>query len=177
MIARAAAGDRAAWAGLVERYLVAIAGYAWYMLGDQAEAEDVAQETFMRLMGKIPGWDAAGSASLKTWLYRVAINQCIDRRRKNVPDLMETLPEIPVGGAGETDARFDEMRAVAEAVGRLPERQKMVLVLVYYQGFTNGEAAELMSLSVEAVESLLSRARRALRATLAPLRADLLGRN
>lgn len=177
LIARAGAGDRAAWSALVDRYLGPISGYAWFMLGDRAEAEDIAQETFLRLMGKIGTWDAGGAASLRTWLYRVAINLCIDRRRKVVPVPVETLPETPTGSAAETDGQLDRTRAVGEAIGRLPERQRAVLTLVYYQGFGNGEAADLLGLSVEAVESLLGRARRALRATLAPLRDDLIGRS
>jgi RNA polymerase sigma-70 factor (ECF subfamily) len=174
LIARAGAGDRAAWAALVDRYLGAISGYAWYMLGDQGEAEDIAQETFIRLMGKAADWDADGTASLKTWLYRVAINLCIDRRRRVVPTPVDTLPETPTGGPAEVDGHYDRARWVARAVGRLPERQRAVLALVYYQGMSNGEAAEMLKLSVEAVESLLARARRALRATLEPLRDDLL---
>ncbi len=175
LVSRAATGDRAAWGALVDRYLGAISGYAWYMLGDRGEAEDVAQETFMRLMNKVGAWEAGG-AGLKTWLYRVAINLCIDRRRKHLPEPMAELPEVPDGGAAETDERFDQARAVREALDRLPERQRTVMTLVYYQGLTNGEAAELLKLSVDAVESLLARARRAMRATLAPLRDDLMGR-
>lgn len=175
LVSRAATGDRAAWGTLVDRYLAAISGYAWYMLGDRGEAEDVAQETFVRLMAKVGAWEAGG-AGLKTWLYRVAINLCIDRRRKHVPEPVAELPEVPDGGAAAADERFDRARAVREALDRLPERQRLVMTLVYYQGFTNGEAASLLKLSVDAVESLLARARRAMRATLAPLRDDLMGR-
>lgn len=177
LIVRAGAGDRAAWAALVDRYLASLTGYAWYMLGDQGEAEDIIQETFLRLMGKIGAGDGDGVASLKTWLYRVAINLCIDRKRKAVPVPVESLPETAVGGAQEADTHFDRVRAVAEAVGRLPERQRAVLTPVYYQGFSNAEAGDLLKLGVEAVESLLARARRALRAALAPLRDDLMERN
>ena len=67
------------------------------MLGDQGEAEDVAQETFMRLMYKVAD-GRRGCRSLKTWLYRVAINLCIDRRRKNVPEPMAELPDVPEAG-------------------------------------------------------------------------------
>ena len=177
LIAQAGAGDHAAWAALVGRYLGPITGYAWRMLGDQGEAEDIAQETFLRLMGKAAAWDAGGDATLKTWLYRVAINLCTDRRRKHMPVLMDELPELPDGGARAVDERHDRARVVREALGRLPERQRAVLALVYYQGLSNGEAAEMLKVSVEAVESLLSRGRRALRAALIPLREELLGRD
>ncbi len=68
LILQAQAGDRRAWGALVDRHLNAITGYAWYMLGDQGDAEDVAQETFLRLMGKVGTWQPDGGASLKTWL-------------------------------------------------------------------------------------------------------------
>lgn len=175
LMTRAAAGDRAAWSALVERYLGPISGYAWHMLGDRGEAEDVAQETFLRLMGKVATWDADGAASLKTWLYKVAINLCIDRRRKAQPVPMADPPDVPDDGATQAERNFDRARVVNRAIGRLPERQRAVLALVYYQGFSNIEAAEMLKLSVDAVESLLARARRALRANLEPLRDDLLG--
>jgi RNA polymerase sigma-70 factor (ECF subfamily) len=176
LVSRAASGDRAAWAQLVDRYLGPVSGYAWHMLGDRGEAEDVAQETFVRLMGKVADWDADGAASLKTWLYRVAINLCIDRRRKVVPLPVAELPEVPDIHAPGAEERLDRERVVREALDRLPERQRAVLTLVYYQGLSNGEAAAALRISVEAVESLLARARRALRAMLMPVRDDLLGR-
>jgi RNA polymerase sigma-70 factor (ECF subfamily) len=176
LVSRAATGDRAAWGALVDRYLGPISGYAWHMLGDQGEAEDVAQETFVRLMRKVAAWDADGAASLKTWLYRVAINLCIDRRRKVVPLPVAELPEVPDIHAPGAELRLDRERVLREALDRLPERQRAVLTLVYYQGLSNGEAAVALRISVEAVESLLARARRALRAMLTPVRDDLLGR-
>ena len=176
LVSRAASGDRAAWAQLVDRYLGPVSGYAWHMLGDRGEAEDVAQETFVRLMGKVADWDADGAASLKTWLYRVAINLCIDRRRKVVPLPVAELPEVPDIHAPGAEEILDRDRVVREALDRLPERQRAVLTLVYYQGLSNGEAAAALRISVEAVESLLARARRALRAMLMPVRDDLLGR-
>lgn len=175
LIAQAARGDRAAWGVLVDRYLVPVSAYAWYMLGDRSEAEDVAQETFLRLMKKLPAWQP-GEAGLKTWLYRVAINLCIDRQRRRVPEPVAELPELPDPRAAEAEADFDRSRVVRAALDQLPERQRAVMTLVYYQGFTNAEAAGLLKLSVDAVESLLARARRALRASLAPMRDDLLGR-
>lgn len=174
LVTQAAAGDRAAWGALVDRHLGPICGYAWRMLGDRSEAEDIAQETFMRLMAKLPEWEPGG-ARLGTWLYRVAINLCIDRSRKRVPETVAELPEVPDAHAARAEANFDRARIVQAALDRLPERQKTVLTLIYYQGLSNGEVAELLKLSVEAVESLLSRARRALRASLAPVRDDLLG--
>ena len=178
LIAAAAAGDRAAWSALVERYLGRITGHAWYMLGDPREAEDVAQETFLRLLHKAPEWSPEGGAGLGTWLYRVAVNLCIDRKRKHAPHLVEQLPEFtgPVDGAvAEHDRTMDVQKAVREALSALPERQRAAVVLSYYEGFTNREAGEILGISTEAVESLLARGRRALKAQLGGIKNDLIG--
>lgn len=174
LIAGAAAGDRGAWSALVERYLGQITGHAWYMLGDPREAEDVAQEAFIRLAAKAPDWEPGG-AKLKTWLYRVVVNLCIDRKRKQLPLPMAELPEIGDGGSDERDRGIDLKKSVRGALEALPPRQRAAVVLTYYQGFSNRETADLMGVGEEAVESLLARGRRALRARLADLKHDLIG--
>ncbi len=169
-------GNQAAWRVLVDRHLASVHGYAWYMLNDHAEAEDVAQETFLRLLKKAPDWQPGG-AKLKTWLYRVAINQCIDRRRAIRPQPLEDADGAadPANGHGSMERGLDLARNVDAALQRLGRRQRTAIVLVHYQGFTNGETADLLDTTVEAVESLLARARRALRQDLAPVANDLLG--
>ncbi len=176
LVQGAASGDQSAWTVLVERHLSAIVGYAWHVLGDRAEAEDVAQETFLRLLGKIEGW-RPGGPGLRTWLYRVAINLCIDRRRLRREMPLEEMLDLPEGADRQPalDDRLDQRHAVRKALDALPERQRMAITLVYYQGMTNREAAELLEVSVEAVESLLARARRALRRQLDPVITDLMG--
>lgn len=171
-----AAGDQSAWATLLARYLDRITGYAWHMLRDRAEAEDVAQETFLRLMNKAATWQPGG-AKLSTWLYRVAINLCIDRRRAKRPDSIETMPDVAADGGDENDLarRIDLTAKVRGALARLPERQLQAMTLVHYQGMSNMEAAGLLEVSVDALESLLARARRTLRDELSPVAADLLG--
>lgn len=175
LIRRVAQGDAAAWPLLVDRHLSSIVGYAWYMLGDRAEAEDVAQETMLRFLRKAPDWQAGG-AKLRTWLYRVAINLCIDRKRRPQPVSLDSLAEdgvVPLHSASSDG--IDQRIAVRAALDALPERQKMAIILVHYQGFTGREAAGLMDSSEDAIESLLARARRALRRQLEPAMADLLG--
>ena len=91
---RTAAGDRRAWTRLVERHLSAVVGYAWHLLDSHAEAEDVAQETFVRLLSKVGQWQPGG-ASLRAWLYRVATNLCIDQRRLRRTIGLADAPEPP----------------------------------------------------------------------------------
>ncbi len=175
LVARIADGDQRAWRDLTRRHLGGLVGYAWHMLRDRAEAEDVAQETMVRLMRKAETWEPGG-AQVKTWLYRVAINLCIDRQRARRTSSLDLLAEQgdPAGG-GDTIARDHALRrAVGSVVDALPARQKQALTLVHYQGFSQQEAAAALDVSVEAVESLLARARRTLKNDLKDLADDLL---
>lgn len=171
-MAGVAAGDRRAWASLVERHLSAVHGAAWYVLADRAEAEDVAQEAFLRLLPKAPDWRADG-ASVRTWLRRVAVNLSIDRLRARRSVSLELVAETPA--EGDIDADVDRRRRVAAALNDLPERQRTAVVLVHYQGYSQREAAELLSISTDALESLLARGRRTLKQRLDAVAADLLG--
>ncbi len=176
LVGRIATGDQRAWAAVVDRHSSAVLGCAWRMLGDRAEAEDVAQETFVRLMAKAEAWQGGGP-KLRTWLYRVAVNLCIDRRRARRTEPLEEIELRPDPTADEPAVRrrLDLSRSVGRALAALPDRQRMALTLVHFQGLSNIEAASTLDVSVEALESLLARARRAMRVTLEPDRADLLG--
>ncbi len=172
-IARAVAGDAGAWSALVHRYLPAVTRCAAYMLGDAAEAEDVAQDTFLRLHRKLATWEG-GEDGLSSWLHRVTVNLSIDRRR-GPPRPLSLVDAGEIAEPADLDGPLDRKRHIEAALANLPERQRAALILVHYQGFSGREAASTLEVSVEALESLLSRARRTLRNSLAPLRADLLG--
>ena len=174
LIARAARGEQLAWAAIVERHLSSLVGYAWYVLQDRSEAEDIAQEAFVRLFNKAADW-RPNEANVRTWLHRVTTNLCIDRKRSlrrliRQPDFK--LEEIPARETLEADV--SRANAVGRALALLPPRQRVAIVLAHYQGFSNPEAAQIMGTSVESVESLLARARRALRRTLGPIVEELL---
>lgn len=165
-ITRAAAGDAAAIRALVHRHSPAVLSLATRMLGDQAEAEDVTQETFMRAWKALPNWEPR--ARFSTWLHRVALNLCYDRMRKRREVLPDELPDRADPGLGPQDAldQAQRIQAVESAIARLPERQSAALTLCALQGHSQVEAAEIMDVSIEALESLLARARRTLRAEL-----------
>lgn len=167
---RAGRGDPAAIQALVARKLPRMLALAGRMLGDPAEAEDVAQEAMIRAWRQAPKW-RPGKARFDTWLHRVALNLCYDRlrRRREVPT--EAPPDRPDDGPGPDRGLLaaDVGLRVDRALAALPERQREAVVLCHYQELTNIEAAALMSVSVEALESLLSRGRRALRRALADL--------
>ena len=175
LLAQISSGNITAWETIIDRHLSAVSRYAAYILGDIAQSEDVAQETFIRLMKKAHTWEP-GRATLKNWLFKVARNLCIDYKRKKRPDPIETAYDLlDPNDDDTTDRRIDIANIVKTALGSLPERQKTAIVLVHYEGFSGAETAELLDISVEAVESLLARARRNLRQTLQPHAIELLG--
>ncbi len=164
LLARFAAGDHGAARALTELLLPGALRQAWRMLGDQAEAEDVAQDAMLRLWRQAADW-RAGEARASTWLYRVVHNLCIDRMRRRRPQVaVEDAPEPvdPDPGVLEQMARSEAGRAVAAAIGELPDRQRQALVLRHFEGWSNPQIGEALDCSVEAVESLLARARRQL---------------
>lgn len=174
-LARVAAGDQQAYRALVDRHLSAVYGLGVRMLGDESLAEDMAQEAFLRLWRQAGRWRP--EAQVKTWLYRVAHNLCIDLLRRR-PDTVEVDPEIaahPAAGPASILARRQTVDRVEAAIAGLPERQRTALTLAHQMELGNMAAAEIMGISVEALESLLGRARRSLRQRLAPERQDLMG--
>ena len=157
---------------LAARKLPRLLALAGRMLGEASEAEDVAQEAMIRAWRQAPTW-APGAARFDTWLHRVTLNLCYDRlrRRREIPT--ETPPEqLDEGPAPDRGLEASDVgRRVAAAMAVLPDRQREAVALCHYQEMTNIEAAAVMGVSVEALESLLSRGRRALRAALSDMMA------
>lgn len=170
LVKRVGAGDPAAVQAMVARKLPRMLSLAQRMLGDAAEAEDVAQEAMLRAWKQAPRW-TPGQARFDTWLHRVALNLCYDRLRRRREIATDVIPDhIDDGPAPDRGLLAAETGAqVQAALSRLPPRQREAIVLCHYQELGNIEAAALMEISVEALESLLSRGRRALRAALADI--------
>lgn len=159
-------GDRDAFASLVRRHLDAIHAFNCRLAGNAEDAADLAQETFLRLWHRAETWQP-GRVRFATWLHRIARNLCIDalRRRRETEALnVETLAD----GAGPDAAPERErlQAALSRALAALPERQRTALALCHRQGMSNREAAEVLGVGVDALESLLARARRTLRGLL-----------
>lgn len=170
LLARVAAGEPAAVRALVARKLPRLLALAQRMLGESAEAEDVAQETFVKAWRQAGSW-RPGGAKFDTWMHRVALNLCYDRLRRRREVTMDEPPERLDEGPGPDRGleAADTGKRVAAAMAALPERQREAVTLCHYQELSNIEAAQLMGVSVEALESLLSRGRRALRAALSDM--------
>jgi len=174
LLERLAQADPAAFASLVELHFQPVYRVAWRMLGGREGAEDIAQEAFLRLWQN-PRQVRDGKA-LKSWLMRVASNLVIDRYRRQGPvdagEAPDTADDAP--GPELSLRRANVASAVDDAIAGLPERQRLALVLSHYEGYGNPEIAGALDISVEAVESLLARARRALKAALADRWQELL---
>jgi RNA polymerase sigma-70 factor (ECF subfamily) len=167
-------GDARAARGLTLRFTPRVFAQAYRMLGDRAEAEDVAQEALMRLWKIAPQW-RQGEAKVSTWLYRVTANLCTDRLRKRRSVGIDEIPEPEDDAVGPAEAlqekaRFDALQAALDA---LPERQRQAVILRHIEGLGNPEIAEIMDITVEAVESLTARGKRALAAGLAGRKEEL----
>jgi len=165
LLKSAAAGDMKACRTLVDGHVNLMLGLAYQMLKDVSEAEDVAQEAFLRLWKQAPRWKA--DAKLSVWLYRVVYNLCIDRLRKKKEFSDDGIPERTRNATQLEDLHNGEVAKVLnQAVFSLPQRQRAAITLVHLQEETNIRAAEIMGVSVEALESLLARGKRSLKERL-----------
>ena len=174
LLARFAQGDRAAAQVLTARLAPVVYSQAFRMLGDRAEAEDITQDSLLRLWHAAPDWQA-GQAKVTTWLYRVTSNLCIDKMRKSKRQSSDAVPEMPDDGPDMERRLQDRARAQAlrAALSDLPDRQKQAMVLRHLEGLSNPDVAQIMQISVEAAESLMSRGKRSLADALAPQKKAL----
>jgi len=166
LMARTAAGDRAAFDALAARYLLRLRRAALRVLGDPAAAEDVAQDALLR------AWTRAGSydpqqAAVSTWLHRIAVNAAIDRLRAVRP--AGAMPEDLADPSPAADAALilrERDGLLARAIATLPDRQREAIALTYGEGWSGQDAAQALSVSTRALEGLLHRGRKMLRAYL-----------
>ncbi len=168
LVRRAAGGDQTAWRRIVEINLLHIHGLAYRMSLSEQQAEDVSQEAFLRLWKIAPRWKP--DAKVSTWLYRVARNLMIDVIRKRKTEASEDLGEDIQSDAPTPHEILSAERGraqIGDAIKRLPERQRTAIMLVHFGECSGAEAAEIMNVSVEAIESLLARGRRGLKKILA----------
>jgi RNA polymerase sigma-70 factor (ECF subfamily) len=166
LMARVARGDQPAFRVLARRHAPAIVRLARRILGNAADAEDVAQEAMLRVWTHAPRWQPL--AAFKTWLTRVVVNLCLDRKRRAPWVELEAAGEIadsaPVASElAETDERE---RLLQRAIAELPDRQRTAIVLTYSEGMSNAQVANILDTSVSAVETLLVRGKQNLRRAL-----------
>jgi RNA polymerase sigma-70 factor (ECF subfamily) len=172
LMRRVAGGDERAFRTLARRCLPSTIGLARRILASPADAEEVAQEAMLRVWTTAPRWRP--QAKFRTWLYRVVVNLCLNRKRRvpfaSLADAGD--PPDPRPDAAAQLERDQRDHAIAEAIARLPERQRIAIVLTYGEGLGNVEAAAVLGTTRSAVETLLVRAKQSLRRQLGSLASD-----
>ena len=170
-------GDTRSGRMLLDRLAPRLFGHAVRVLGDRSEAEDVVQETMVRLWKIAPDW-RQGEAEVSTWAYRVAVNLCTDRLRRRARQPQVALDDTaePASNIAGVVARMTETsraEALQSALATLPDRQRQAVVLRHIEGLPNPEIAQIMDIGVEAVESLTARGKRALKDALSGRKEEL----
>ncbi|MEM9583406.1 MAG: RNA polymerase sigma factor [Pseudomonadota bacterium] len=167
-------GDPSAARELTERLAPRLLPFCYRMLRDREEAEDIVQESMLRLWKMAPDW-VPGAAKPSTWLFRVASNLCTDRLRKRrgvgLDEIAEPADDAP--GAEAQLLRAERESALEQALETLPDRQRQAVILRHIEGLSNPEISGILEISVEAVESLTARGKRALAAQLVGRREEL----
>ena len=146
LMARIARGDEPAYRQLARRHLPVAVALARRILGNTADAEDVAQEAMLRVWTNAPRWQPL--ALFRTWFRRVVVNLCLDRKRRAQWVDLEAAGEIvdPAANAGEQVERGERDQLVRAAIGRLPARQRAAIVLTYSEGLSNAAGAPMHSI-------------------------------
>jgi len=174
LLARVAAGDGGAYEPLVERHQERLLRLCERLLGDREEARDAVQEVFLKAFRHAGGAEPRGQ--LFTWLYRIAVNHCLNRlRRRRIARFFSLAPASAVEDEAvafdppsaapsperESAAR-ERWRATRRAIDRLPDGQRAVLVLAKFEGLSYRQIATALGITEGAVESRLVRAMRRL---------------
>ncbi|MHB1158106.1 MAG: RNA polymerase sigma factor [Phycisphaerales bacterium] len=163
-------GDMRCLGELVSRHQQAARRLAYRWMNSWDDAEDVAQDAFVRVLSAAGRYQP--TANFTTWLYRIVVNLCMDQKRKRgrrgTVSLTPGMDAVDAtGGADDALASREQAERVRQAIGSLPERQRMAVILLRYEGLTYRQIAEAMETTEAAVDSLLSRAWEALRRKLA----------
>ena len=172
LILRVSQGDLAAFEGLVQRHQTSALRAARRFLGDEHEAEDLAQEAFLQIYRQAHRYNPA-TASFKTWFFTILANLCKNTIKKRRLVYYDDSPENILDDRADPDSALElseQRRALARSIFNLPPNQRLAFILCHYEEFSYAEAARSLDLSVKAVESLLVRAKRSLREQLSEIR-------
>jgi RNA polymerase sigma-70 factor (ECF subfamily) len=171
LMARVVGGDHRAFRELVERHRGTAMRVAYGIVRDRSESEDIVQDAFERVWHKAGSWRAGGDARFVAWLSRITINLAIDRKRRAVARPLDEAGEVRADEP-DSEARVSGWqvgRRIRAAIERLPERQRLAFALCQIERMSNAAAAQMLGVSVGALELLLVRARKTVRRDLADL--------
>ncbi|MEJ2869061.1 RNA polymerase sigma factor [Actinomycetospora sp. OC33-EN08] len=165
LVGRARDGDPAAYEELIRRHRDRIYRIALRITGDTADADDVTQEVVIQLWTALAGF--AGTSAFTTWLYRVVVNRSLDHRRRHRPQPEPREADLaPVAGPERSVVAGEAVRAGLAAIARLPENQRVPLVLCQIEGLSYAQAAAITKTSEATVRGRLARARATLLAEM-----------
>jgi RNA polymerase sigma-70 factor (ECF subfamily) len=177
LMARIIAGDQPAFHSFAQRHVARFLAVAQRIIGNRSDAEEIVQDALLRVWLHAPEWHQ-GAAQVTTWVYRIVVNLALDYMRKNRGHLLslddagdpaDPAPDAQLLAEGRQLEGF-----IARAIAELPARQRIALTLCYFEQMDCAEAAQIMQISVSAMESLLVRGRRTLRERLQRV-ADVAG--
>ena len=166
LVGQSQAGNPEAFEELVRRHQHMIHSLTFRMTGSPADAEDLAQESFIRAYGQIGSY--RGEAKFSTWLYRITVNVCLNWRQREARRIRfqtsreDTIAEL-WAAAGMSPAENEQCRRVQEALLKLPAKQRAAIVLTVYDGFNHAEAAKVLGCSETTVSWRVFSARRKLK--------------
>ena len=172
LLAGLASGDHGAFSTLVERHNLRFYRIAFRQLGERAASEDAVQQAFLKLWERPHLFDASKGAKFTTWFYRVVVNITLDMIRKSGRSGLTELADTYESDDMTQDAELalkQKQTLLEREIATLPERQQLALNLCFYEGLSNKETADIMEISVGALESLLMRGKKTLKAALSPL--------
>lgn len=163
-------GSQAAFRLLVDRHLERAHAIAVRMMRSQSDAEETVQDAFTKIWINAPGFDPE-RAHFKTWFTRILTNCCLDRLRVKPPraENINTMQDILPDGLIMQDMEFSNKKqseTIKIAIQSLPDRQRMAVVLCYFEEMANPQAANAMGIHIKALEGLLVRARKQLKLIL-----------
>ena len=167
LVARALDGDKAAFTALVERYRQPVHALAKRMLHQPADAEDAAQETFVRAYVRLASFRPG--SNFRAWLLAITAHWCIDQLRRHQPASLDAYPSLDTrDDSPEVQAlRAERRREVRRQIAALPEHYRRVLELRYWQDLTYAEVGDALAEPPSTVRMRLFRAHRLMRASLA----------
>lgn len=163
-----ATGNRDAFQILMERHVKSMLTLAQKVSGNSDDAEELVQDAFLKVWTQAPKWRRDGTAQFSTWLYRVVLNGCLDRRRRPTWTSLDEAAELAdtAPGAAQHLAQSQNRALIQAAMGTIPERQRAALYLHYFSEISAPQAAQVLAISVPAMEALLIRGKRALKKEL-----------
>jgi RNA polymerase sigma-70 factor (ECF subfamily) len=179
LIINAANGDRYSFEEIIKRYQKKVINLIYSFVNDTNEVEDIAQEIFLKIWKY--AHDFKGQSKFSTWLYRIAVNSCLNyKKQKKVEsesvEKNENMLGINVNGNSISPEALIEKREleviIKEAIEKLPHRQRMALILSRFEGYSYKKIAEIMEVSLSSVETLLYRAKTNLGKILLPFKKD-----